>query len=480
MSEQYLFPVMEIDFVVPSQTFSIEYSLISRRAPPVVREFMLKLLHISNFRREEIAQFFGFTTREVDFALDELVTKGDAEYLRDGSVTLSEQAKQYFTFGNDSPAIAMHTEGRNRFTFDLLSFNYLGRSLRSDRPFGALEIDVSAESRSHSEALARTAFQRSFYTIYDRGHIGAKHDGEPIPDLYKISDVRKEKDALWRFERLFSIDVTSGQVVRSGGDGRHESPELIDAVTSAISRCKQSDNSRQVAEVAQALNDDYALSLLKAQGFDFIGAAIRVGQESPDERSPSGPLVGSLHSPKNWARVASLIDRTRKHLSDRKSVEPVDMVWIAPPNPLWGRCARSIESFEAFRDSSLGYGSKKDQTVLRPKLFLPLTGPDDARGIRSARKGFRDFLEIIHGYVPGGAGASVEMVFVPERFAAVVYHISQPANWDITIPFGFITEDKAQVRRVADYINGYLREFVDANHTRDIGALNGLNVSYQR
>lgn len=49
------------------------------------------------------------------------------------------------------------------------------------------------------------------------------------------------------------------------------------------------------------------------------------------------------------------------------------------------------------------------------------------------------------------------------RNLAVVYRVSELANWNITIPSGFIAEDKAQVRRVADYVNGYLREFVAAH-----------------
>lgn len=86
----------EIDFLLPAQKFSIQFSYISQRGLPFIREYVLRLVHVAPMSKQQIAQFFGLTKREADEAISDLVDRSEMTLAMDGRLTLTEKSKSYF------------------------------------------------------------------------------------------------------------------------------------------------------------------------------------------------------------------------------------------------------------------------------------------------------------------------------------------------------------------------------------------------
>ena len=69
MSEQINIAYHEVDFLLPIHRFDIRFSYVTKKGLPFIREFVLRLVHISPMKLSDIATFFGFSDIEVEEAL---------------------------------------------------------------------------------------------------------------------------------------------------------------------------------------------------------------------------------------------------------------------------------------------------------------------------------------------------------------------------------------------------------------------------
>lgn len=87
----------EIDFLLPAQRFNINFSYITQKGLPFVREFVLRLIHLAPMSMSQVATFFGFSRKEVQEAIDDLVERGELTLSENGRLTLTEKSSGYFT-----------------------------------------------------------------------------------------------------------------------------------------------------------------------------------------------------------------------------------------------------------------------------------------------------------------------------------------------------------------------------------------------
>ena len=84
MSEQINIAYHEVDFLLPIHRFDIRFSYVTKKGLPFIREFVLRLVHISPMKLSDIATFFGFSDIEVEEAVGDLVDKGDLQFTEGG------------------------------------------------------------------------------------------------------------------------------------------------------------------------------------------------------------------------------------------------------------------------------------------------------------------------------------------------------------------------------------------------------------
>ena len=48
----------EVDFLIPTQKFNIRFSYVTKKGLPFIREFVLRLLHITPVKPAKVKEFF--------------------------------------------------------------------------------------------------------------------------------------------------------------------------------------------------------------------------------------------------------------------------------------------------------------------------------------------------------------------------------------------------------------------------------------
>ena len=97
----------EIDFLIPAQRFNINFTYITQKGLPFVREYVLRLVHLAPMTKSQIASFFGFSRKEADEAIDDLVEREELTLSGSGRLMLTEKSNGYFTEIGEIPRLSL-------------------------------------------------------------------------------------------------------------------------------------------------------------------------------------------------------------------------------------------------------------------------------------------------------------------------------------------------------------------------------------
>ena len=112
-----------------------------------------------------------------------------------------------------------------------------------------------------------------------------------------------------------------------------------------------------------------------------------------------------------------------------------DLLWVAPPDNFGGKSMRLAQSKSQWKKEFSGYG---------------------------------DYL---HGLVEGFLDGNVEVIVLPNKFAAVCYHMSMPEQYDVSLPLGFIATDSEMVSKVTKLVNSYIGGMQGYDKPNDLGLI---------
>ena len=461
-------PFERLDFALPIQRFRIEYSLVEKNAVPFVREFVLRLLWLSKMTLGELAAFMGFTQKEARVAVTQLFELNEVSIGEDGRLDLTHKAKAYFRNSADgSPRIAQLIDRRDTFRFELVSFGYVTKNKGSEDWRFSIKLEPDMEKRSRSAVFARKSFQRYFYEIYHAGDIERfGKEGNEIPDIYKISDVSPQREDYVKIPQTLYLNVQSGEVERSEIEGFDEQDEIIGKITDAILSHRKSDNLASVSRAMEELGGHSLLDCLSKDGVDvpkFLLGALN----EPEAAGTTRRMFGSLQLASNWDRVVGLFKKHGQLASKKTGSGTDEVTWLVPSSPFWGRTDKIQECISTV----LGLSSdpKSNQKLFDLSLKLPLHGKED-RAAKRWLSEFRDFRQVLHGYVEGYCQGDVELIIYPGCFAVVLFHVVPPGPW-VPIPMGFLTEDKNLVSRIEQSLGDYLSDLSSDDGVKDLGKI---------
>lgn len=459
-------PFERIDFAVPAQKFRIEFSLIERNSVPFVREFILRLLWISKLSINEMASFMGFTEKEAQTSISQLLDLDEIVVCDDGRLELTSKAKTYFSGSADgSPRIAQIVDRRNSFRFELVSFNYIPRNNDSDDWRFSIKLEPDMENRSRSSNFAKGAFQNNFFNIYNTGDIEkySKADVE-YPDIYKISDVTVQREDFVKISQLLYINVKTGEVERDELEYFEQKDKIIQKITDAMVSHRVGENLAAVANAIDALGANWLLDCISTNGIDvakfLIGGMTKFSGDKGFER-----VFGSLLLNDNWDHITSALTLHLKKSSTGN--QPEKLIWIAPSTPYWGRSTKIQECLSTLLDFS--EKRKKNQTKLAIQLYLPLNNDKNSEKNRWMNE-FKDLKECLFAYKEGFMDNNVEILLLTGKFAAVIFHVVTPQNM-VPIPLGFMTEDRIVLEEIELAVDTYLKEPLGLNGTKDFGKM---------
>lgn len=466
----------EIDFLIPSYRFNIRYSYISKRGLSFIREFVLRLAHLSPMKPGEISNFLGLTEREAKEAIRDLIEREELIYNALGQVELTAKASGYFPQLGESPQVADVVSTGTVLGFEVTQFNCVSTNNKrlNDKWTCGLRIDPKSESVANRSQLASKAFQRQFHALLDKEYITnvRESEGAGWPNVYKIDSLKQIGGEPFRIKLSFTMDEQGVAIDLDEIEQLDHDAVALEAVKQAIDKNRTRNNLRETVLAIEAMGDLYTGSIISEQGFD-VDKFTTLSQSRNADNGDFIPFVGSLYSRDNWQKFSEQLDIVKQKLTSKHQEGIKPLTWLAPSEGMWGRNNYLQGCFESLIDGAKTKG-KKPKTLFKPTLFVPMRSSKDGHNCRRWKEDLAKNINHVNGYIEGFCGGSVEVVLLEHELVAVTYYVSLPEHYSVPIPVGFISKNKVLIDRVADELNQYLTERFDGQDSRDLGVISKL------
>jgi hypothetical protein len=463
--------LFELDVSVPVQLFRIEYTLVEQGGFPFVPEFLLRLVKVSALLPADIARFFGFTPKEVSTALLPFLQQGELSLAVDGRITLTEKGLRLFAGDSETPIVKSRKEYRKSFAFDLLAFSFIEYKHRMESPRCSVVLTADPAARAESAAGAERAFQRNLHKIYRNGELCGLANESQAPELYKVSQVQKDRDGYIRFEERYCLDPENLNFGFSGLPGLPEEDVYITQRSQQLAMLVGQSTLGTITAFADRIDDRHTLDMLTAGALD-LGKALQRTAAGEAEQTRMTRLYGALQLPRNWDRAEKLLAKHADRLAKTGAEQPITLTWLAPAaHGLWGKYARHGQALSRFVHSARAKINGQEKTVFSPRLLIPLGDQNDQQARNRAFNECKEAESVLHGFIESNALSALEVVSLTGSFAIVIYHLVQPDLHPVPVPFGFITEDKGMVRRIEGAVEDILAEYTDGNVPRYLGPM---------
>ena len=467
----------EIDFLLPAQRFNINFSYITQKGLPFVREFVLRLIHLAPMSISQVATFFGFSRREVQEAIDDLVERDELALSESGRLILTEKSSGYFTELGEVPRLSLLRDSTACLSFDLATFSCLGKDNLSEKWKAGIAIKVDDENASFSEAHVEKHFQRQFHDILQKGFLSNSltQDEKDSPNVYTVNSVHKIKQMPVRLPIQFKLDEDGRSVEREDFEKLRSSDYVHEQISIELDRLARPSNFDEIAKIMTEIGDADTLKLfdLKSSSVNmqFFEDLAKLESNSQKKRAT---FIGPIYASENWELVqkhlAPIIKTRRESKAD---VRQTPFLWIAPSDPYWGKSS----SLQVRVSELLDKAKTKDRILYSPTIYLPVSGPDDSRTARQWKREFEPNTDKVRGMVEGFLGGSVEALLFEDEFVVVIYHVSSRESYPVSFPVGFISAEKEIVSSVGKLVNAYVDGTSGFEQPNDCGPISKISRS---
>ncbi len=461
----------EIDFLLPAQRFNINFSYITEKGLPFVREFVLRLIHLAPMSMSQVAIFFGFSRKEVQEAIDDLVERGELTLSETGRLTLTEKSSSYFADLGEVPRLSLLRDSTACLSFDLATFSCLGKDNFSDKWKAGIQIKVDDENASCSQAYVEKHFQRQFHEILQKGFLSKAltQDDKDSPNVYTVNSVNKIKQMPIRLPVHFKVDEDGRNVEREDFEKLKSSDYVHEQVSLELDHLARPSNFGEIAKNMIEIGDSETLKLFDSKGsavsMQFFEDLTTLESNTPKERTT---FIGPIYSSANWELVRKLLAPLIKGRRESKAdVGHTPFRWVAPSDPYWGKSSNLQVRVSELLDKA----STKDKRVYSPTIYLPVSSHEDQRTARQWRREFEPDTDKIHGLIEGFLGGSVEVLHFEGEFVVVVYHVSLRDSYPVSFPVGFISAEKDIVLSVGRLVTAYIEGTSGFERPNDCGLL---------
>jgi hypothetical protein len=461
----------EIDFLLPAQRFNINFSYITQKGLPFVREFVLRLIHLAPMSMSQVLTFFGFSRKEVQEAINDLVERGELTLSENGRLTLTEKSSGYFTEFGEVPRLSLLRDSTACLSFDLATFSCLGKDNFSEKWKAGLSIKVGDENAACSETHVEKHFQRQFHEILQKGFLSRSltQDEKDSPNVYTVNSVNKIKQMPVRLPVQFKVDEDGRNVEREDFEKLKSSDYVHEQISLELDRLGRPSNFGEIAKAMLDIGDGETLKLFDSKGssvsLQFFEDLVKLEANSQKKRTT---FLGPIYSSANWEllqkQLAPIIKARRESKVD---VGRTPFLWLAPSDPYWGKSS----NLQVRVSDILSMASTKEKRLYSPTIYLPVSGPDDQKTARQWKWEFDPNTDKVHGLIEGFLSGNVEVMHFEGEFVAVVYHISLPDTYPVSLPIGFISADKDVVSAVGRLVTAYVKGNSGFDRPNDCGLL---------
>lgn len=467
----------EIDFLLPAQRFNINFSYITQKGLPFIREFVLRLVHLAPMTKSQIATFFGFSRKEADEAITDLVERGELTLSNTGRLTLTEKSNAYFTEIGEIPRLSLLRDSGACLSFDLATFSCLGKDIASDKWKLGIAIKVDDENASRSEALVEQHFQRQFQEILHKGFLSQSLilDEKDSPSVYTINSVNKIRQMPFRLTVKLQVDHDGRNVEREDFEILNNSDYVHERITFELDRRSRPNNAMEIAKAMLDIGDGDTLKLFDSKtncfNCSFWDDLKRLEENSQLRRTT---FLGPIYSSENWGILQKYLAPILVSQIEKKADTGQELfLWLAPSDPVWGKSSRFNSALSDF----LTKASTKNKHLYTPRIYLPVSGQDDLRSARQWKHELDPYLDAAHGLTEGFLGGNVEILLFEGELVVVVYHMSLPESFPVSFPVGFVSTDSEIVATVGRLVQKYVEGSSGFERPNDCGLISRFGRS---
>ncbi|MFG0637828.1 hypothetical protein [Acinetobacter soli] len=468
MSSQFKY--QEIDFLIPSQEFIVNFSYVSGKGLSFIREYVLRLLNIAPMTKMQIAVYFGLSDIEVTEAINDLIQQDFVKLNSDGRLGLTDLANKLFTDVASEVSLTTIEESTAKIKFDLATFSYF----KGDQNGGlnnwacGLKLNAPPEHLAYATEYVKTEFQDDFFQIAENNYLPNSVTKEKHrPHLYMINSVIPTFNSPLRIKVDFKIDQKGDPILLEKFSNLSNSDQIHSLIAEHLSQMKRANNAKEIIEALERLGDRYTAQFLDEQCRikSLVEVQDAIGGDIVDGVNYS-LLLGPIYQEENWKVLEKeilMISKNRKVAN--KSNNDLQLTWVAPSNPFWGMTSKIGVAFESLQETF------KENKGLVAKVFLPIGNQYDKSSAKAWLNIFKPYAQLLNGLREGFCDGNVEILHIENEFVAISYHVNHSERLPVTMPIGFFTRDRNTVNHIGRILDQYLKDYAAYDEPNNCGHL---------
>lgn len=464
----------EVDFLLPAQRFNIQFSYISQKGLPFVREFILRLVHVAPMSKAQVSTYFGLSRRETEEAISDLVQRGELTLATDARLVLTEKSQEYFTEIGGIPQLSIVQDSGATLSFDLATFSCFSNKNVQDNWKAGISLKVDDNHASQSEKLVEKHFQHQFNYILDKGYLShlLNQDEKERPSVYTVNSVNKLRQLPLRLTTEFQMDSDGKSVEREDYEELNSSECVHELMAIELDRVSTPNNTMSIFKSMVLLSDEETLKLFDSRT-NLINPKYVEDMQALEENVTScrSTFLGPIYSKNNWQKLQkTLVPVLTKRIESKEDKGSSRFIWIAPSDPFWAKSKRFISSLSDLIDKS----STKEKQLYKPVLYVPVSDEGDFRVAKQWKHELGQFQKEAKGLAEGFLDGNVEILHLEDEVAVVIYHFAQPETLPVTMPLGYVTTNKESVKQLGKLVNDYIKGNSAFDKPNDCGTLDAI------
>lgn len=460
--QEHQLPVVgTIDFLLPCRDYVVDFKVADTKRLSITLEYLLRLLKLlGRLTEEELAEFFNYSQKELEFVLSEALAHDYIEW-RNGEVNLSKAGRGLFSSGQNIPFSLELQSYSKRVGFDLLSLSYEQREHLSSfqRRLPELEVGDTSFVESGTKNVP-SVFRKNYFEIM----VSDSRLERDRKGLYSIDKVSSGD----RFSSLVTVNIRLdkqcvGQPDFSMVGARaDEDPatkkEIYESVSAFLGRqCRTNREADRVSvDVFKALIE----GALEAAGNQVFGGSyspetvVQNLFDAVNNAEGNSSFIGSPFLPKIGTELIAAIKEGRSNRQCDSNV-----AWLIPNAPAWGMTTNLPLLIEGVF-GELGYLvddyaaniSQEDQdfTIERPTSSPPLEWLYSGSLDRHVEAAFAPYERV--GHELSVSNNLVEVLVCSDAAVLVAIHLPPPRGSAMLTPVGVISSSERVVNVARQYL----------------------------
>lgn len=425
----------KISFGLPTKAFFIDYTVSQKRQLPVVKEFIIRVLHSVGSSPVSIIQsYFGFTASETQAVLDDLIEESLIKW-NDDEIELTNHALENFeeVEGNMLPRFFEVVDKTDTVFFELSEFRMLPKTIqRSGLNSTSISLSLPDDCFEKINDKARSAFDRNFE------HFREAVKGDDIyserEELYKINNVSSKYDIGIPIPVEYYIDTDAPHVLQTAYESTaldewdaHKS--LFNFMDAAINTNLFTSSTEDFSSYLNATLDPILIKYWDENN-DSLNTELLlkhhvegVANQSKDTQL----IVGNLYTNFNSSAISG---RLKEILKQTKT--PSGLIWMTKADSeTWGRTKELGDLVESI--TSLFDNRKKTSAAI---LVIPCASKQESY---NQRKIYSNIEAKLIGCGEHFGGESCEVLLIPNIMVACLHHHPLSDERNISIPIGYVS-----------------------------------------